>query len=93
MPGVLIIESMAQAGGFMLMNRVEDKEGKLLLFSGIQEAKFRRPVRPGDQMVIEMKLLRWGGKLVKMSGIASVDDKIVAQAILYATLVERKDMP
>jgi UDP-3-O-[3-hydroxymyristoyl] N-acetylglucosamine deacetylase/3-hydroxyacyl-[acyl-carrier-protein] dehydratase len=90
MPGVLILEAMAQVGGFLLLHRVKRKEGLYLFFSGINDVKFRRPVRPGDQLIFELKLLRFGGRVAKMKGVAKVKDKVVAEATLMATLVERK---
>ena len=88
MPGVLIIEAMAQVGGFMLLHKVKDKENKLLYFSAIDKARFKKPVRPGDVIEFELTLLRFGGRVAKMKGVARVEGKIVAEAELVATLVE-----
>jgi len=88
MPGVLIIEAMAQVGGFMLLYKVKDRENKLLYFSAIDKARFKKPVRPGDVIEFELTLLRFGGRVAKMKGVARVEGKIVAEAELMATLVE-----
>src|SRR5271169_1187180 len=77
MPGVLIVEAIAQAGGALLLTEVEDRAGKLMMFTGIERAKFRRPVVPGDQLRIEVRLKAWRtvGPLVAvvMEGIVTVD--------------------
>src|ERR1700675_1658496 len=72
MPGVLIIESMPQTGGLLLLKEVSDPERKLLYFVAIDNARFRRPVVPGDQLRIEMKVLAWRGGFCKFQGRASV---------------------
>ena len=89
MPGVLIVEAMAQCGGFLLMSQVPDHRKKLVYFSSIEKARFRRPVRPGDQLKLELTLLRFGGTVAKMQGLATVDGKPVADATLVSTLVDR----
>ena len=93
MPGVLIIEAMAQAGGALLLTEVEEREGKLIMFTGIDRAKFRRPVVPGDQLRIEVKLKAWRavGPMVAvvMEGIATVDGQRVAEANVKCQLVDR----
>ncbi len=92
MPGVLIIEAMAQAGGALLLSEIEDREGKLIMFTGIDRAKFRRPVVPGDQLRIEVKLKAWRtvGPMVAviMEGVASVDGQRVAEANVKCQLVD-----
>jgi len=90
MPGVLIVEAMAQVGGVLLLSRVEDRENKLLYFSGIDEVRFRRPVRPGDQIIFEVELLRFKGRMAKMKGEARVDGQVAASAVMMAAIVERK---
>jgi len=90
MPGVLIVEAMAQVGGVLLLSRVEDRENKLLYFSGIDEVKFRRPVRPGDQIIFEVELLRFKGRMARMRGEARVDGQVAASAVMMAAIVERK---
>ncbi len=89
MPGVLIIEAMAQVGGVLLLSRVENRQNKLLYFSGIDGVRFRRPVRPGDQIVFEVELLRFKGRVAKMKGEARVDGELAASGVLMATIVEK----
>ena len=88
MPAVIIIEAMAQVGGVLLLSSVEDSRGKLVYFSGIDEARFRQPVLPGDQIRFELKLVKLRGPLCKMKGTAWVDDVKVAEATLMSTVVE-----
>jgi len=84
MPGVLIVEAIAQAGGALLLTEVPDRHQKLMVFTGIERARFRRPVVPGDQLRIEVEVKAWreGGdrNAVRMEGIAYVGDKKVAEA-------------
>ena len=89
MPGVLILESMAQAGAFLVLNSVEDPMSKNMFFSAVNKSKFRVPVIPGDQIRIEMALkrIRLGG--VKLQGKAYVGEKLVAEADLMANIVDR----
>ena len=89
MPAVLIIEAMAQAGGVLLLNKMERPKEKLVYFMGIDRAKFRRPVLPGDQLRFELDLLKLKGRICKMSGKAFVDGQLVAEAELLSTVVER----
>jgi beta-hydroxyacyl-ACP dehydratase FabZ len=91
MPGVLIIEAMAQVAGVMIYRDLPDRDSKLIYFTGIENAKFRRPVVPGDQLRIEMELLsrRPSGNFGKMSGRAHVDGKLVAEAIVVFAISER----
>jgi beta-hydroxyacyl-ACP dehydratase FabZ len=85
MPGVLIIEAMAQVGGvWAYATQVTDMEKELIYFMGIDKARFRSPVVPGDQLLLELTLLRNRGKVFKMSGKATVDDHIVAEAEIMA---------
>ncbi len=88
MPGVLIIEAMAQVGGFLLLKHVEKMRNTLLLFAGIDKARFRKPVKPGDTLRIEVELVRFGGKVAKMRGIVLCENEIVAEAELLAQLTE-----
>ena len=86
MPGVLIIEAMGQAGGVLAAKSMSREEhGSLIYFMGMDRVKFRKPVIPGDQLVLKMKFLKRRGKVFKMAGIAYVDEKIVAEAQLMAT--------
>ena len=89
MPGVLILESMAQAGAFLVLYDLEDPLSKGMFFSGVEKSKFRKPIVPGDQVVLEMKLLKFRLGTVKIQGEAYVDNKLVAEAILLASLVDR----
>jgi 3-hydroxyacyl-[acyl-carrier-protein] dehydratase len=93
MPGVLIVEAMAQAGGALLLTEVEDREGKLIVFTGIEKARFRRPVVPGDQLRIEVEMLAWkalaGIVAVRIGGKAFVDGKMVSEATLSCQLISR----
>lgn len=88
MPGVLILEAMAQAGGVLLLTSVEDPRGKLVYFSGIDGARFRRPVLPGDVLTFECEMVRLKGPIAKMRGVARVGDDKVAEADLMASLVD-----
>ncbi len=89
MPAVLIIEAMAQTGGVLLLNKVERPKEKLVYFMGIDGAKFRRPVKPGDQLRFELEMVKLKGRICKMSGKAYVDDALVAEAELLSTVVDR----
>jgi UDP-3-O-[3-hydroxymyristoyl] N-acetylglucosamine deacetylase / 3-hydroxyacyl-[acyl-carrier-protein] dehydratase len=91
MPGVLIIEAMAQTGGILLLNGVENPGDKLVFFMSINNAKFRRPVVPGDQLVFELKLTSRKSKICVMSGKAFVDGTLVAEADLMASIIDRAD--
>ena len=90
MPAVLIIESMAQAGGLLLLQEVPDREKKLLYFVAVDGARFRRPVVPGDQLRIEMKVLNWRGDFCKLEGRATVDGRLAAEATLMCKMVDRE---
>src|SRR5216684_1142112 len=89
MPGVLIIESMAQTGGLLLLTEVPDRENKLLYFVAVDGARFRKPVVPGDQLKIEMNVLSWRGDFCKLEGKATVDGKLAAEATLMCKMVDR----
>ncbi len=89
MPAVLIIESMAQTGGLLLLKEVPDREKKLLYFVAVDGARFRRPVVPGDQLRIEMEVLNWRGDFCKLEGRATVDGKLAAEATLMCKMVDR----
>jgi 3-hydroxyacyl-[acyl-carrier-protein] dehydratase len=92
MPGVLIVEAIAQAGGALLLTEVEDRTDKVMVFTGIERAKFRRPVSPGDQLRIEVEVLGWRAVprmiAVKMHGAAYVDGKRVAEATVSCQLID-----
>jgi len=89
MPGVLVVEAIAQAGGALLLTEVEDRHDKLMVFTGIERARFRRPVVPGDQLRIEVVVKAWRMRAVRMEGIAYVGDKRVAEATVTCQLVDR----
>jgi 3-hydroxyacyl-[acyl-carrier-protein] dehydratase len=89
MPGVLIIESMAQTGGLLLLLEVPDRANKLLFFVAVDGARFRRPVVPGEQLRIEMNVLSWRGDFCKLEGKAMVDGKLAAEATLMCKMVDR----
>ncbi len=88
MPGVLIIEAMAQVAGVLIYRDLPDREKKLIYFTGIENAKFRRPVTPGDQLRIEMELVSRRNHFGKMNGRATVDGKLVAEAVVLFAIVE-----
>jgi 3-hydroxyacyl-[acyl-carrier-protein] dehydratase len=88
MPGVLIVEAMAQAGGVLLLTEIEDRENKLVLFTGIERAKFRRPVVPGDQLRLEVTVTAWRGNAGRMEGMAYVGDKRTAEATISCRVVD-----
>jgi 3-hydroxyacyl-[acyl-carrier-protein] dehydratase len=92
MPGVLIVEAMAQAGGVLLLSEFEDRQEKLVLFTGIERARFRRPVVPGDTLRIEVNVKVWRGDGGRMEGIAYVEGKKVAEATISCRLVARARM-
>jgi UDP-3-O-[3-hydroxymyristoyl] N-acetylglucosamine deacetylase/3-hydroxyacyl-[acyl-carrier-protein] dehydratase len=89
MPAVLIIEAMAQCGGVLLLNTVDNPHEKLVYFMGIDNAKFRKPVLPGDQLRFELELVRLKGRICKMRGRAFVDGELVSEADLLSTIVDR----
>ncbi len=92
MPGVLIVEAIAQAGGALLLTEVEDRTNKLIMFTGIERAKFRRPVVPGDQLRIEVELKAWRAVgpmiAVRMEGVVTVEGQRVAEASVKCQLVD-----
>jgi beta-hydroxyacyl-ACP dehydratase FabZ len=89
LPGVLMIEGMAQAGGLLLLSDIPDREKKLLYFASIEEAKFRRPVVPGDQLRYEIEVLRLRSTYCRLSGRALVDGQVAAEAVLSSAMVDR----
>lgn len=89
MPGVLLIEAMAQCGGFLIMSLLEQPQTKLVYFTSINSARFRKPVLPGDQVLFEAKMLKFRRNTCKMSGVARVDGQVVAEAELLAAVVDR----
>jgi len=89
MPGVLVVEAMAQVAGVLVLKSVPDRKNKLVLLATIEQAKFRRPVRPGDQLRIEMKVTRRKASVAKMHGQATVNGLVVAEAELMCKLEDR----
>lgn len=88
MPGVLIIEAMAQVGGILLLRTIPERENKLVYFMGIDQAKFRKPVLPGDQLRFEVEVLRLKSRVCKMQGKAYVGEELVAEAIIMSSMVD-----
>jgi 3-hydroxyacyl-[acyl-carrier-protein] dehydratase len=91
MPGVLIIEAMAQTGGLLCLLEIPDRDKKLLYFVAMDAARFRRPVVPGDQLRIEMNLVFWRRDFCKLEGKATVDGHLCAEATLMCRMVDRDD--
>lgn len=89
MPGVLIVEAMAQAGGILLLNTVDDPENKLVYFMGIDGVRFRKPVLPGDQIRFELDMIQFRRGTCKMQGKAYVEGELVTEATLMATIVDK----
>ncbi|MGD9563973.1 MAG: 3-hydroxyacyl-ACP dehydratase FabZ [Pyrinomonadaceae bacterium] len=89
MPGVLQIEALAQVGAILALRELEDRDEKIPFFSGIEKARFRRPVVPGDTLVLEVTALRIGSKVQKMRGIASVDGNVTAEAEIMSVIAAR----
>lgn len=89
MPGVLIVEAMAQVGGLLLMDHVEDPETKVVYFMSLDNVKWRRPVTPGDQLVFELELLQFRRGICKMKGVGRVEGRVVAEAELMARVMDK----
>lgn len=89
MPGVLIVEAIAQAGGALLLTEVPNRDELLMVFTGIERARFRRPVVPGDQLRIEVEVLAWRMTAARLEGKAYIGDKVAAEAVVTCRLVPR----
>ena len=89
MPGVLVIEGMAQAGGILLLHNRPERENMLIYFTSIDKARFRRPVVPGDQLRFEIDILRLRGNFCKLSARALVDGEVAVEALLSSAMVDR----
>jgi len=89
MPGVLIIEGMAQTGALLLLMEIPDREKKLLYFAAVDEARFRRPVVPGDQLRMEVTVLKFRQTFCKLHAVATVNGEVAAEATLRCMLVDR----
>ncbi len=92
MPGVLLVEAIAQAGGILLFHSLPEPEKKFVLFSKIENMKFRRPVVPGDQLRLECELLRFKGRFFWLRGTAGVDGETVVEGDMMASLLNREDL-
>lgn len=90
MPGVLIVEAIAQAGGLLLLTEVPNRDELLMVFTGIEKARFRRPIVPGDQVRLEVEVRAWRITAARLEGKAYVGDKVAAEAIVTCRLVPRK---
>jgi beta-hydroxyacyl-ACP dehydratase FabZ len=89
MPGVLIVEAMAQVGGCLVMGTIERPETKVVYFMALDRVRFRRPVRPGDQLRLEVEVLQVRGPTCRMKGVATVEGKVAAEAEMTAQVVDR----
>ena len=89
MPGVLIVEAMAQTGGVLLLGALDDPQSKVVYFMSLDAVKFRRPVVPGDQLRMEIEVLQNRGRTAKLRGTALVDGQVVAEAEMMARIVDR----
>ena len=88
-PGVLLLEALAQAGGILLLHDMPDRHQKLLYFTGIERARFRRPVVPGDQVRLEIEILNLRSSFCRLQARALVDGKLAAEAVLSSAMVSR----
>ena len=91
MPGVLIVEAMAQCAAILGLKDMPDRDRKLFLFGGVDRARFRRPVVPGDQLRLECEVLHRRASSVKIKGTATVDGQLVAEAQLFSVLIDRPE--
>ena len=92
MPGVLIVESMAQAGGILLFNSIPDPEKKFVMLSKIDDMKFRRPVVPGDQLRLECEFIKFKSRFFQLHGKALVDGEVAVEGDMLASLLDRGDL-
>jgi len=91
MPGVLIVEAMAQAAGVLVLKNMEDRANKLVLLVAIENARFRKPVCPGDTLRLEMKVIKRKASVAKMAGVATVDGVVVAEAEVMCKLADKEE--
>lgn len=89
MPGVLVVEALAQVGAVLALREIEDRDSKLVLFTGIREARFRKPVVPGDTLTLEVTALRIGSRIQRMRGEAKVNGELVADADIMSVIADR----
>ena len=88
-PGVLLVEGLAQAGGLLLLHDLDDRDGKLLYFTSIEKARFRRPVVPGDQVRYEVEVLQKRSRYAKLAGRVMVGETLAADAVITSAMVDR----
>lgn len=91
MPGVLIVEAMAQCGALLFLKDMPDRGSKLFYFGGIDRARFRKPVVPGDQLILELTVLKRRSNMCKYSGVARVGDAVVAEAEIMSVMADRPE--
>jgi beta-hydroxyacyl-ACP dehydratase FabZ len=89
MPGVLIVEALAQTGGLLLLGKLAEREGKIFYFMSLDNVKFRRPVVPGDQLRMEVEMVQFRGKVAKLKGVARVDGQVATEAEMMACVVDK----
>jgi beta-hydroxyacyl-ACP dehydratase FabZ len=89
MPGVLIIEAMAQAGAVLLLHEMPERSSRLVYFTGIDSARFRRTVVPGDQLILTLEVLKLRSRNCKLRGTATVDGRLAAEAVILSAMVDR----
>jgi len=92
MPGVLVVEALAQVGAVLALREIQDRDSKLVLFTGIREARFRKPVVPGDTLTLEVTALRIGSRVQRMRGEAKVEGQLVADADIMSIIADRGRM-
>ena len=93
MPGVLIVEAMAQTAGVLVLQNMEDRHNKLVLLVAVENARFRRPVVPGDTLRMEMKVIKRKASVAKMAGVATVDGVVVAETEVMCKLADKEEKP
>src|ERR1017187_3355551 len=93
MPGVLIVEAMAQTAGVLVLKSIPDRHNKLVLLVAVENARFRKPVVPGDGLRMEMKVLKRKATVAKMAGVATVDGVVVAEAEVMCKLADKEEAP
>jgi len=89
MPGVLVVEALAQVGAVLALREIDDRDSKLVLFTGIRAARFRKPVVPGDTLILEVTALRIGSRVQRMRGEARVEGQLVADAEIMSIIADR----
>lgn len=93
MPGVLIVEAMAQVGGVLILRSVPERDTRLVYFTGIENARFRKPVVPGDTLSMEVTVLQLRSRACRLRGVASVDGQIACEAEIMSVMVDRQGSP